>query len=474
MPPAPRSRPNRINTRRRTARHALREAIAADFTRRYGVPVDRRRTGHRLLRVHRSDDGRRCCRASIPETRSSSSSRSTRTTAPTRSSPAPQPKYVRLREPDWRFDPDELTRAFSNRTRAIVINSPNNPTGKVFTRDELQLIAELCQRWDVLAISDEIYERIVFDGHSHVPMASLPGMADRTVTTSGLSKTYSVTGWRIGWAISPPALTGGIRKIHDFLTVAAPTPFHDAGVAALSMPDTFYAQLVADYQSKRNLMVDILQRHGFDELPARRRVLRDGRRQPVRVRVGFRVRAVPGQGRGRGHRSRQQLLCRSVARRRNCCGSVSRSATRRCTKPIDGWRGCRSSPATASDAWHEALRHEAPTDRETQRFRTTTRRRPSPAAAGNRGSRSRAASTSAARSVHQVEVEHRIPGAELFQNGERVAARKPAERQRVVAKILRNVIAVAVDQRLPVSGRQQHVFRVPVKGHVAPTSTAIR
>ena len=256
-----------------------------------------------------------------------------------------EPKYVRLREPDWRFDPDELKRAFTNRTRAIVINSPNNPTGKVFTRDELQVIAELCQRWDVLAISDEIYERIVFNGHAHVPMASLPGMADRTVTTSGLSKTYSVTGWRIGWAISPPALTGGIRKIHDFLTVAAPTPFHDAGVAALSMPDTFYVQLAADYQSKRNLMVDILQRHGFDELPARRRLLRDGGRQPVRVRIGFGVCALPGQGNRRGHRSRQQLLRRSVSGAADCCGSVSRSATRRCTKPIDGWPASQSGSA---------------------------------------------------------------------------------------------------------------------------------
>ena len=105
-----------------------------------------------------------------------------------------EPKYVRLREPDWRFDPDELTAAFTNRTRAIVINSPNNPTGKVFTREELQLIADLCQRWDVLAISDEIYERIVYARPPHVPMASLPGMAERTITTSGLSKTYSVTG----------------------------------------------------------------------------------------------------------------------------------------------------------------------------------------------------------------------------------------------------------------------------------------
>jgi aspartate/methionine/tyrosine aminotransferase len=174
-----------------------------------------------------------------------------------------QPRYVRLHEPDWSFDPDELKRAFNNRTRAIVINSPNNPTGKVFTRDELHTIAELCRRWDVLAIADEIYERIVFAGDSHVPMASLPGMAERTVSTSGLSKTYSVTGWRIGWAISPPALTGGIRKIHDFLTVAAPTPFHDAAVAALSLPDHFYTELAAGYQSKRDLMLDILQRHGF-------------------------------------------------------------------------------------------------------------------------------------------------------------------------------------------------------------------
>ncbi len=174
-----------------------------------------------------------------------------------------EPRYVRMWAPDWQFDPDELKAAFNNRTRAIIINSPNNPTGKVFTRAELEMIADLCQRWDVLAISDEIYERIVFTGHSHMPMASLPGMAGRTITIGGLSKTYSVTGWRIGWAISPPALTGGIRKLHDFLTVAAPTPFHDAGVAAFSMPDIFYAKLARDYEDKRNLMLDILGRHGF-------------------------------------------------------------------------------------------------------------------------------------------------------------------------------------------------------------------
>jgi aminotransferase len=184
------------------------------------------------------------------------------------------PRFVRLRNlpaeapgakagPDWAFDPDELKAAFCNRTRAIVINSPNNPTGKVFSRSELQVIADFCQRWDVIAISDEIYEHILFDGVAHVPIASLPGMAERTVTTSGLSKTFSVTGWRIGWAIAPAALSGGIRKIHDFLTVAAPTPFQDAGALALAMPDEIYTTLAADYQAKRDLLIEILERQGL-------------------------------------------------------------------------------------------------------------------------------------------------------------------------------------------------------------------
>jgi aspartate/methionine/tyrosine aminotransferase len=241
---------------------AFRDAIASDFTRRHGVPV----VADEQVTV--------CCGSTEAMMASMLACLDPgdevivfepfyENYGPDAVLAGAEPKYVRMREPDWRFDPDELTRAFSNRTRAIVINSPNNPTGKVFTREELQLIADLCQRWDVLAISDEIYERVVFAGHAHVPMSSLPGMAERTITTCGLSKTYSVTGWRIGWAISPPALTGGIRKMHDFLTVAAPTPFHDAGVAALSMPDTFYTQLAADYQAKRDLMLDILGRHGF-------------------------------------------------------------------------------------------------------------------------------------------------------------------------------------------------------------------
>ena len=146
------------------------------------------------------------------------------------------PRYVTLHEPDWTFDPDELAAAFNDKTKAIIINTPNNPTGKVFTRDELETIAALCRKWDAIAISDEIYEHIIYDGHTHIPIATIEGMADRTVTINGLSKTYSVTGWRVGWTISPPSLTGAIRKVHDFLTVGAPAPLQEAGAVALGLP----------------------------------------------------------------------------------------------------------------------------------------------------------------------------------------------------------------------------------------------
>ena len=173
------------------------------------------------------------------------------------------PRYVTLHEPDWRFDPDELSAAFGPKTRAIIINSPNNPTGKVFSRAELTTIAALCQQWDVLAITDEIYEHIVYDGHTHVPMAAIDGMADRTITINGLSKTFSVTGWRVGWSISPPAVTGAIRKLHDFLTVGAPAPLQQAGAAALASPDSYYTELAADYRRRRDMLVEILTRHRF-------------------------------------------------------------------------------------------------------------------------------------------------------------------------------------------------------------------
>src|SRR6185436_14170097 len=153
------------------------------------------------------------------------------------------PRFVKLRRPDWSFDEKELAAAFNNKTKAIILNTPNNPTGKVFTREELQYIAGLCQKWDVLAITDEIYEHIIYDGHTHVPIASIDGMAERTVTINGLSKTFSVTGWRVGWAIAPPDLAGPIRKMHDFLTVGAPAPLQEAGVTALAMPDSYYTEM---------------------------------------------------------------------------------------------------------------------------------------------------------------------------------------------------------------------------------------
>ena len=173
------------------------------------------------------------------------------------------PRYVTLHEPDWTFDPDTLAAAFNERTRAVIINSPNNPTGKVFTRAELTSIAELCQRWDALAITDEIYEHIIYDGCRHLPMAAVEGMADRTVTINSLSKTYSVTGWRVGWAIAPGTLTGAIRKVHDFLTVGAPAPLQEAGTAALSLPDAYYTELAAGYQRRRDQLLALLEPLGF-------------------------------------------------------------------------------------------------------------------------------------------------------------------------------------------------------------------
>jgi aminotransferase len=173
------------------------------------------------------------------------------------------PRFVRLREPDWSFDPAELAAAFSARTRAIVVNTPNNPTGKVFSRDELSQIAALCQKWDAVAITDEIYEHILYDGAKHVSLASLDGMRERTVTVSGLSKTWSVTGWRVGWCLAPADLTAAIRKVHDFLTVGAPAPLQEAAAVALAMPDDYYAKLAAAYYERREFLVPALEAAGF-------------------------------------------------------------------------------------------------------------------------------------------------------------------------------------------------------------------
>ncbi len=173
------------------------------------------------------------------------------------------PRFVRLREPDWSYDPAELAAAFNNHTRAIIINTPNNPTGKVFTRAELTEIAALCQKWGAIAVTDEIYEHILFDGTTHIPMATLDGMADRTVTINSVSKTFSVTGWRVGWTIGPPDITSAIRKVHDFLTVGAAAPLQAAAAAALQLPQTYYADLAKTYRAKRERLMGILQQAGF-------------------------------------------------------------------------------------------------------------------------------------------------------------------------------------------------------------------
>ncbi len=173
------------------------------------------------------------------------------------------PKFVALRTPDWSFDPVELRAAFSSKTRALIMNSPHNPTGKVFSRAELNLIASLCQEFDVVAVTDEIYEHILYDGEIHIPMATLPGMRDRTITINSMSKTYSVTGWRVGWTIAPEWITGAIRKVHDFLTVGAPAPLQEAGALALALPESYYVDLNAKYAQRRTRMVGILDTCGF-------------------------------------------------------------------------------------------------------------------------------------------------------------------------------------------------------------------
>src|SRR5204862_388543 len=135
--------------------------------------------------------------------------------------------------------------------------------GGATNRDELETIAALCRKWDAIAISDEIYEHIIYDGLTHIPIATIEGMADRTVTLNGLSKTFSVTGWRVGWTISPPSLTGAIRKVHDFLTVGAPAPLQEAGAVALALPDVYYSALAEKYRERRDVLLDVLERHHF-------------------------------------------------------------------------------------------------------------------------------------------------------------------------------------------------------------------
>ncbi len=174
------------------------------------------------------------------------------------------PRFVRLHAPDWTFKPGELAAAFSERTKAVILCTPNNPTGKVFSRTELEAIGELCKRHDALAITDEIYEHIIYEGAEHTSMATLPGMWERTITINSMSKTYSVTGWRVGYAIAPEDLTASIRKVHDFLTVGAAAPLQEAGVTAMELPESYYSKMAAEYAERREFLLNVLREVGFE------------------------------------------------------------------------------------------------------------------------------------------------------------------------------------------------------------------
>ena len=177
------------------------------------------------------------------------------------------PRFVALRPPGWRLDLDALAAAFGPRTKAIVLCNPNNPTGTVLTRGELDEVARLCQKWDVIAITDEIYEHIIFDGRKHISPATLEGMRERAVTISGMSKTYAVTGWRIGTIIAPPALTRVFRQVHDYVTIGAAAPLQEAGATAYRLPDAYYARLATDYEARRDRFCNALLEVGFDFEP---------------------------------------------------------------------------------------------------------------------------------------------------------------------------------------------------------------
>jgi len=177
------------------------------------------------------------------------------------------PRYVPLRPPDWSFDRDELRAAFGPRTKAVILCNPNNPTGKVFTRDEMEYVAGLCREFDALCFTDEIYEHIIYPRDDrevrHISMAQLEGMRERTVVVNSMSKTYSVTGWRVGYVLAPPHITGALRKVHDFLTVGAAAPLQRAGAFALRLPREYYERLQTDYLRRRDVLLPLLAEAGF-------------------------------------------------------------------------------------------------------------------------------------------------------------------------------------------------------------------
>ena len=239
-----------------------------------------------------------------------------------------KPRFVKMRPPGnensvWTFDEKELAAAFGPHTKAIILNTPNNPTGKVFTRAELEFIRDLCVRWNAFCITDEIYEHILYDGTEHISMARIDGMRDRTIVINGMSKTYSVTGWRVGWAIAPPEPTAAIRKVHDFLTVGAAAPLQQAGAIALKSPQSYYDKLATDYTVRRERLLKILTRRRFHGLQAARRVLHHDGHLALRFPVGplsgritrRLVRQISGRKNRRRSRARLQFLQRCPRRR---------------------------------------------------------------------------------------------------------------------------------------------------------------
>lgn len=177
------------------------------------------------------------------------------------------PVFVTLEPPKYKLDLDQLRRHFSKKTRAIIVNTPHNPSGRVFTREELEGIAELCREFDAIAITDEIYDHITYDGQPHIPIATLDGMYDRTITISGFGKTFAVTGWRLGYACAPEALSGALRTVHDFSTICAPTPLQYAATVALELPKSYYDKLTVDYTARRSRIMGILEENHFGAQP---------------------------------------------------------------------------------------------------------------------------------------------------------------------------------------------------------------
>ena len=285
----------------------LREAVAREFTRRYGLPVV---ADEQVTVCCGSTEAMMATMMAIidPGDEVVIFEPFYENYGPDAILSGATPRYVTLHEPDWTFDPDELAAAFNDKTKAIIINTPNNPTGKVFTREELETIAALCRKWDAIAISDEIYEHIIYDGHQHIPIATIEGMADRTVTINGLSKTYSVTGWRVGWTISPPSLTGAIRKVHDFLTVGARGAAAGGGRRRARPARRLLREARRQLPAAPRRAARHPRAPSLHLLQAVRRVLHHDRHQRVRLRRRCRVRAVSGEGRRRGGGAGQQLL----------------------------------------------------------------------------------------------------------------------------------------------------------------------